>query len=170
MPRKRRGPTAPRAWDPMVQRTGTTAPPGYWEKAGATPPDEVWGSDLYTCMVRYTTLEGQTLGRDELLWLSIHRRDRKPIRDWRHFQAIKNEVAGFDRIAVEIYPPERDLVDTSNEYNLWVLPAGTVLPFGFAEGGLVMTPEDVEAANVEDGGRAVQRPWQAGLSTGPGPH
>lgn len=171
MSRKRRGPTVARQWDPLTQRTGLEGGSAFFEKYGQEPPDEVWGSDLFTCVVRYTRVNGEVLGRDELLWLSIHRRDRKPIRDWRHMQAIKNEVAGPERIAVEVYPAESNLVDTSNEYHLWVLPVGTELPFGFAAGGLTMTPEEVTVANDDDrdvgAGNAQQRAWQEGLSTGP---
>lgn len=68
-----------------------------------------------------------------LTWLSIRRTDRKPIRDWRHFQRIKNELCGPDREAVELYPAESRLVDEANQYHLWVLPAGERVPFGFNE-------------------------------------
>lgn len=167
---------AVKPWEPLTQRTGLEGGDGLLAKYGLEPPDEIWGSRLYTCIVRYAHLNGKKAPRSGLLWLSIHRRDRKPLRDWRHFQAIKNEVAGPDRVALEVYPEERNLVDTSNEYHLWVMPAGTDLPFGFGAGGLVMTPADVEAANEADadvldpGTPAVakQRDWEPGLPTGPG--
>lgn len=52
--------------------------------------------------------------------LAIKREDRKPIRSWRILQDIKNAVAGVDRTAVEIYPPEVEVTDTANMYHLWV--------------------------------------------------
>jgi hypothetical protein len=56
------------------------------------------------------------------LHLSIKRHDRRPIRDWRAFQRIKNELAGAEREAVELYPAERRLHDAANQYHLWVAP------------------------------------------------
>lgn len=169
----RKGPTVAAVWEPLERRAsleGDTA--GLADRYGIRPPDEIWGSALFTCIVRYGELEsGGNSGREGILWLSVHRRDRKPIRDWRHMQAIKNDVAGRERTAVEIYPAESELVDTSNEYHLWVLPLGFALPFGFSGGGLVMTPEELAQANRDDADlgadKAVQRPWQPGISTGP---
>lgn len=57
----------------------------------------------------------------DMLHLSIKRRDKNPIRDWRDFQRIKNELIGPDHEAVELYPAEARLVDTANQYHLWVL-------------------------------------------------
>ncbi len=64
--------------------------------------------------------------------ISIKRIDRECIHDWRDLQEIKNMLAGPEREAVEIYPPESELVDTANQYHLWVLPEGTTMaPIGF---------------------------------------
>ena len=46
---------------------------------------------------------------------------------WREAQRIKNELAGPDATAVEVYPPEAEVVDAAPMYHLWVLPAP--LPF-----------------------------------------
>ena len=64
-------------------------------------------------------------------YITIKTHDKKPIRDWRHFQIIKNELCGEDREAVELFPSEDRLVDTANQYHLWVLPKGLHMPFGF---------------------------------------
>jgi len=64
------------------------------------------------------------------LWLVISRLDGRASNDWRHFQRIKNEVAGLEREAVEIYPAESRLIDRGNAFHLWVLPAGERVPFG----------------------------------------
>lgn len=66
-------------------------------------------------------------------WLSIRHIDRKPIRDWRHFQRIKNELCGEDREGFELYPAEERLVDEANQYHIWVLPEGERVPIGFQE-------------------------------------
>lgn len=67
-----------------------------------------------------------------LLWLSIKTLDRSARHDWRDLQRIKNEVVGPEYDAVEIYPAEEKLVDTSNQYHLWVF-LDFKLPFGFKE-------------------------------------
>lgn len=67
-----------------------------------------------------------------LVHLNIRRRDGGPIlRDWRHFQQIKNELLGAECEAVELYPAESRLVDTSNKYHLWGISDPTVrFPIG----------------------------------------
>jgi hypothetical protein len=69
----------------------------------------------------------------DLIWLSVVRRDREPLHDWRDLQRIKNELVGAEREAVEIYPAESRLVDTTNQYHLWVLPEGMSVPFGYTK-------------------------------------
>jgi hypothetical protein len=66
-----------------------------------------------------------------MLELSIKRRDKEIIRDWRELQRIKNEILGSDIEAVELFPHEDRLVDTSNQYHLWCLPSGLCWPFGY---------------------------------------
>ena len=74
----------------------------------------------------------------DMVHLSIKRIDKHPVHDWRHFQWIKNELVGEEHEAIEIYPAESRLVDTSNQYHMWVFADPTVrLPIGFAEGRLV---------------------------------
>jgi hypothetical protein len=108
---------------------------------------------------------------DGSMHLSFKRKDRAAVRDWRHVQAIKNEVAGPDREAIEIYPPENNLVDASNEYHLWVLPPGMQSPLGF-EGGAALMPEVdmMDHAAYRQGGSpgARQRRWEDGIPTGLG--
>jgi hypothetical protein len=71
---------------------------------------------------------------DGVTHLCIRRRDgAADLRDWRHFQQIKNELCGEEREAVELYPAESRKVDTSNKWHLWVLPLGTTLPVGWTK-------------------------------------
>jgi hypothetical protein len=56
--------------------------------------------------------------------LSIKRLDGARFHDWRLFQDIKNDVAGADRVAIEIYPAEDEVTDTANIYHLWVFHEG----------------------------------------------
>lgn len=62
--------------------------------------------------------------------LMVRRNDEGQIRSWSDMQRIKNEIVGADRIAVEVFPAESELVDQANIYHLWVLPEGFNLPFG----------------------------------------
>ena len=65
------------------------------------------------------------------LHLNIRRRDGGMFKDWRHFQQIKNEIAGPEREAVELYPAESRKVDTSNKWHLWVQPEGVQIGVGW---------------------------------------
>lgn len=85
----------------------------------------------------------------EIIWLSIKRNDRKPIHDWRDLQRIKNEIVGEEIEAVEIYPAESRLLDTSNQFHIWCFPSGYRLPFGYTTRLVIENPGD----------GAVQRPF-----------
>jgi len=88
---------------------------------------EVWLNDIYQVAVHRWSLDW--------IQLNIRRRDGGPIlRDWRHFQRIKNEVVGEQHEACEIYPAESRLVDTANKFHLWVHADPTFsFPFGWQE-------------------------------------
>jgi hypothetical protein len=70
----------------------------------------------------------------ELVHLSIKRRDRRLVRDWRLLQWIKNELVGPECEAVELFPAESRLVDGADQWHLWVVkdPAFR-FPFGFSD-------------------------------------
>jgi hypothetical protein len=46
---------------------------------------------------------------------------------WHEMQRIKDEIAGPEATAVEVYPPRDEIVDDADMFHLWVLPAP--LPF-----------------------------------------
>jgi hypothetical protein len=126
----------------------------------------LWRNKFYTVEKKIMQPE---LGEAGAIWLSIKHNDRRAIRDWRHFQRIKNELAGAEREAVEIFPPESQLVDTANQYHLWVLPEGESTPFTWNQGRMVADSSDdpallkiVEAAGFtkEDVAKSVQRPYE----------
>ena len=52
---------------------------------------------------------------------------------WADKQALKNEIIGPHRLAIEVFPPESELVDQAEVFHLWVLPDGFKLPFGLEE-------------------------------------
>jgi hypothetical protein len=84
------------------------------------------------------------------MWhLSIKRIDKAPVHDWRHFQRIKNELIGPESEAVELYPAEARLVDTSNQYHLYALrKIGQQFPFGMRDGRTVLTQAQVAQAGA----------------------
>ncbi len=94
-------------------------------------PDEIstYRNNLYTVNVE----DGDAPPFGTITWLSIKRNDRTMIHDWRELQRIKNAICGSEREAVEIYPRESRLVDTSMQFHLWVFPEGYTIPFGYAE-------------------------------------
>lgn len=110
---------------------------------------------------------------DGSMHISFKRNDRSAVRDWRHFQAIKNEVAGPEREAIELFPPESQLMDGANEYHMWVLPEGQQSPLGFADPGapaLLDESETHDHARYRQTGQsgARQRGWEPGIPTGLG--
>jgi hypothetical protein len=88
---------------------------------------EFFTNDIYQVQVSPTGVNA------DYLHLNIRRRDGGMVKDWRHFQQIKNEIAGPEREAVEIYPAESRLVHTSNKWHLWVLPEGEKVNLGWIE-------------------------------------
>lgn len=48
---------------------------------------------------------------------------------WLEAQRIKTEIAGPDATAVEVYPPDAEIVDQADMYHLWVVGR---LPFSLA--------------------------------------
>lgn len=128
-----------------------------------SPPDEIWVNPEYQCFVTYLDRRGKA----GLLSLSVKRTDKRPAHDWRELQAIKNEVAGWEREAVEIYPAEARLVDEADQTWLWVMPAGMAVQLGFPV-RTVDTP--ISRATRASSGKGSQRPWRPGISTGPNYH
>ena len=136
----------PRYWKPLKEHPNEAfkpAPPelvaivmeqyGYDEAAARAWLDNdhkkyrFYVNDIYQVQVAPTGDNG------DFLHINIRRRDGGMVRDWRHFQQIKNEIAGEEREAVEIYPAESRKVDTSNKWHLWVLPEGAKVNIGWPE-------------------------------------
>lgn len=78
-----------------------------------------WMNDQYVVIRR--AIAGNP-GAEPMIHLSIRTADRTPVRSWRDFQRIKNQLAGPEYEAIEIYPAESRKVDTANQYHLWCLP------------------------------------------------
>lgn len=104
----------------------------------------VFMNDIYTVFVRDMGKDGAG-GR--VIWLSIKRNDRETCHDWRDFQRIKNELCGPEAEGVELYPAESRVVDTSNQYHLWVFTKAKI-EIGWPQ-GYKMTPEQAEAVGAK---------------------
>jgi hypothetical protein len=132
----------PRHWDPLVKSNYATINPkvviaGMKQYPGKSAEEilamieaenpEHWVNRLY--QVQVDRREDGTVKH-----LNIRRRDGSmDTRDWRHFQEIKNQLAGPECEAFEIYPAESRKVDTSNKFHLWVFPPGERIPVGWDE-------------------------------------
>ena len=139
-------------WEPLRNVTAEVTPELWQTLDGSTGQlREIWQSRVYEVFVRDVPSEGVPQGI--ITWLSIKRRDRSAIHDWRHLQRIKNEICGPEREACEVYPSESRMVDTSNQYHLWVLAEGHGFPFGYVE-RRVVGPHDSASR---------QRPFEEGL-------
>jgi len=112
---------------------------GEWQRAylpqGApeVPDSETWMNAMYQVTIfRGLYTPPAEMEWPEMAWLSIKRRDKKPLHDWRHLQWIKNDLVGPECEGVELYPKESRLIDESNQYHLWVLTDPEHrFPFGY---------------------------------------
>lgn len=115
--------------------------------------EEQWANDLYVVHLR--RMESEKPEVPEAIHLSIRNQDRSARHDWRDFQRIKNQLAGPEWEAVEIYPAESRLVDSANQYHLFCFQFSLGIGFNTR---LVLTQEQGEIAFPVSKG-AVQRPF-----------
>lgn len=109
----------------------------------------IYMNDRYQVNVVVDAPFGEETG--DIIWLSIKRRDKAPVHDWRELQQIKNMIVGEEHEAFEVYPAESRLVDTANQYHLWVFKDAAVrLPVGYRNREVM---GDTEAAAVGAGQR-----------------
>jgi hypothetical protein len=81
-------------------------------------------NDVYSVQIR---------NKPPFVQLTISRLDQQPCKCRKDFQQIKNELMGPECEAVELYPAESRLVDTRNEYHLWVLTPQSRFEIGYDE-------------------------------------
>jgi hypothetical protein len=65
----------------------------------------------------------------DIIRIAVHRKERinsprlfKDGISWDELQEIKRQCGYADRMAVEIYPPDRDVLNIMNVRHLWLLP------------------------------------------------
>ena len=124
-------------WTPLRRATATDESRDRVKRSlGLTDDDldlgELYVNDAYQVMVRRQ--QPTAAPGPDLVHLSVRRRDRRPVHDWRDLQRIKNELLGPEHEAVELYPAESRRVDLANQYHLWALDDPSFQwPVGFRE-------------------------------------
>lgn len=103
-----------------------TLPPGGMR---AVQADDIYINNLYQVNIKWN-FRG-------LIHLSVKRRNKSPVMDWRHLQRIKNELLGPETEMVQLFPSESRLVDTANQYHFFALPNLERFPLGYEDGRLV---------------------------------
>jgi hypothetical protein len=131
-----------------LEETGLYHPLDLVEKRGpdAAPddPDELWRNDLYDVTLRRR--EDKVFGTSTgMIQLGISAHDGTARHDWREFQEIKNQLAGPECEAFELYPAESRLLDPSNYYTLWCFPGLRHIKLGKFEGRRVWDQDEAIA-------------------------
>jgi hypothetical protein len=83
---------------------------------------ERWANDIYNVAVRRWSHDLVFGTRGGTIQIGIDSHDGTARHNWRDFQAIKNQLAGAECEAFELYPAESRLLDPSNYYTIWAFP------------------------------------------------
>ena len=97
---------------------------------------EVYVNDIYTVTkadaVQAEMVQHRDGGWPPMWYLSIKRNDKEVIWDWRELQEIKNLICGESNEGMQLFPAESRVVDTVNQYHLFVLKEPNLfIPVGF---------------------------------------
>lgn len=68
------------------------------------------GKNEYTIL--YSEIDGY-------IHIRVHRKDKRPICEFMDMQEIKNLLLGEDKVAIQVFPKEKDFVDKGNTYHLF---------------------------------------------------
>ena len=108
--------------------------------------EEVWENGKYIVHVeRGLEMQNQKEGKERnydepvlMTHLSIRNVANDAEHDWRDYQWIKNELVGEENEAIEFYPAESRLVDTCNQFHLWVFENPKHgIPIGFVQRAVI---------------------------------
>lgn len=119
--------------------------------------DECWVNNIYTVKVYYPDNSAACQFPNNKFTLLSFRNHANSHRahDWRDMQRIKNEICGYERTAVEIYPPMSNLVDTCNQFHLWVYPEDYELDFGYKQREVMPSTEIAKGLRDTQFGHAI---------------
>jgi len=113
-------------WEPLWP--GKPIVNGYKPTGAETA--ETWVNDK--CQV-YVYDYPSPEGWPPLVELSLKLNTREPWSDWRDFYRIKSELCGTACWAMELYPAQYALVDTANQYHMYVFAPGMHFPIGLRQ-------------------------------------
>lgn len=106
---------------------------------------ETWESDIYQCTVRRWSQDRVFHSEGGMIQIGINTLDGTARHDWREFQWIKNQIAGPECEAFELYPAESRLMDPSNYYTLWCFPGLRRIKVGSNEARRVFDADEALA-------------------------
>lgn len=122
----------PPEWGPWEYRPQAFDPAYVRKVAGGQ--HVAWAKGLVLAALNQVySVQGRTVETDEfgdVLHLIIRRHDNDTQVSWWDLQVIKSDLAGANRVAIQVFPQDVDIVDDANLYHLWVLPEGVTLSFG----------------------------------------
>jgi hypothetical protein len=84
---------------------------------------KAWTNHVFVVQL---SMEDTSIGQVAHLW--VRRNDGLPVL-WHELQRIKNELVGPERVGVEVFPAQSQLVDVAPMYHIWIYPEGYQLPF-----------------------------------------
>tara|TARA_Y100000996_G_scaffold400285_1_gene370125 strand:+ start:2981 stop:3490 length:510 start_codon:yes stop_codon:yes gene_type:complete len=125
----------------------------------AAKNDDIRVNDIYQVAIDWDSEKNGALTPDpsiKVIHLSIKRRDKQPIMDYRDLMDIKDALVGSEFEALMIYPARFREHDMANQYHLWIpvnreTDEGVCIPFGWNNGRKVFD---------KDHAGATQRPFR----------
>lgn len=112
--------------------------------------DDIFINSKYQVNIRRGPCTVDGIGETEMVHISIKRIDKRPVRDWRDLQRIKDELLGRNCEAVEVFPAQDRMVDTANQYHLWgIANEDFRFPFGFEQRFVADAPENPEEHSMQ---------------------
>ena len=116
-----------RRWHKSIPPKAAHEKFGIYSGSWSTQMDRYWESnDGLTVSSRQIRTAWGTIEHVAISRMNGNTRDIP----WAVKQQIKDELFGSRRIAIEVFPSQKNLVDTCDVYHLWVLPKDFTLPFG----------------------------------------
>jgi len=106
---------------------------------------EIWENDIYQVTVRRWSKDPVFGTNGGMIQIGINAHAGTARHDWREFQGIKNQIAGPECEAFELYPAESRLLDPSNYYTLWCFPGLKQIKVGVNQGRRVLDADEALA-------------------------
>lgn len=100
------------------------------EMSDGTPRIELFRSRTHLVQVFAEPSGIVRLSVNRTDWDERQNRFREDI-TWDDLQRLKGEAGYANHYAVEVFPPDIDVVNVANMRHLWVFPANVVLPFAW---------------------------------------